>query len=285
MNKKLRLGLLLASTFITSSAMANPADDAKFIKEINFIKNTPFQSDILALVNGLYGAKANNWDQIVVLYNRSTQVQKDQINSDWQELDKIFKEINIAEVNTLLGTNITSINDLIEGKVVLTELQKKKANGVLSKAAFDNSNRHQHDPEPEEELGIAMVKNLAIQKEIFAANPKLKSILVNMKSATDAERQELFNSSEFLALINSPEQQEVLKFTAKEIEEEAKHKKELGNSNEEIMKYINQEVGDLKYILANPDKGSDALTPIQKQDSAATDSLLISAAQVDLVKT
>jgi len=136
MNKKLRLGLLLASTFITSSAMANPADDAKFIKEINSIKNTPFQSDILALVNGLYGAKANNWDQIVVLYNRSTQVQKDQINSDWQELDKIFKEINIAEVNTLLGTNITSINDLIEGKVVLTELQKKKANGVLGFTAY-----------------------------------------------------------------------------------------------------------------------------------------------------
>jgi len=136
MNKKLRLGLLLASTFITSSAMANPADDAKFIKEINSIKNTPFQSDILALVNGLYGAKANNWDQIVVLYNLSTQVQKDQINSDWQELDKIFKEINIAEVNTLLGTNITSINDLIEGKVVLTELQKKKANGVLGFTAY-----------------------------------------------------------------------------------------------------------------------------------------------------
>ena len=60
-------------------------------------------------------------------------------------------------------------------------------------------------------------------------------------------------------------------------------KKEKGDSDEEIMKYVNKKVEGLRNYLVNPDKGSDSLTPIQKQDSAATDSLLVSAAQIDLV--
>jgi len=252
MKKNLYLGALLVSTILSSSiavAAISPVEQKEVIK---WLKSSKLEQNAIEFVNKFM--PGSNFTDIE---NAVTAVSK--LPED--KLELLMDQVYLNAANTMFNNRYTSLDELFEdienGVIAPTQAQAKKLEGI--EKLFGSF------------LGDSQVEKVAKKYDNHNKVP-----------------QQLNDGEDIAQLRNSPEQQESLKSIIHSTQKKVAYLKALGASQEEIKKYIDKQA-KVSYdaYFVDPDDATDSsqFTPLQKQDTGATDSLLTSSAQVNLVES
>jgi outer membrane autotransporter protein len=306
MKKNIYLSALLAATMLSSSA-AVAAEKLKIrdlvIKPENLIK--------IVKDNGIESAIAPEVISVAEKYSDKQYKTLEEaidgmagLSNDQKKhiTEELFQPFMVSLIDSKLGTGFTETEEfeLLLDHIKSGDIESFANDNPKFHGLFENFDANEllnlaHNLVDDEMFDVLLSyvevdKDIAdstslevkehLQEQIHTIKSKVSSF--KRSGISKEEIQDYYDQQK-----NSPEVQEVLKLVAKKVEKKVAALKASGASQEAINKYVNKSIAKAEVFFVDPDKvkKSSEFTPLQKQDTASTDSLLAASAQVSLVES